>query len=171
MNSNDSEVISGNDFSAFGDTDRDNSSLDLYDSVAVGGSSSYIEGYDWSNSTFCMTLIQLKSCKQDSMSFNADMFDLDNVDPSSIITDADLILVKLEQLEREADQHLQGLVLIEVGEDLQPEKLEAAVEDVLYVHLMMVVEVQDKICNLFHLYPTEAEEEVACLYVILLVFL
>ena len=105
------------------------------------------------------------------MSFNADMFDLDNIDPSSIITDVDLILVKLEQLEREADQHLQGLVLIEVGEDLQPEKLEAAVEDVLYVHLMMVVEVQDKICNLFHLYPTEAEEEVACLYVILLVFL
>jgi len=36
-----------------------------------------------------VTLIQLKSHKQDSMSLNADTFDVDDVDPSSIFTDAD----------------------------------------------------------------------------------
>jgi hypothetical protein len=92
------------DFSAFGDTDRDDSSLDLYDSVAVSGSSSYIQGYDWSNSSFCMTSIQLKSRKQDSMSLNADTFDVDDVDPSSTFTDADEYyrLQTLTECERES---------------------------------------------------------------------
>jgi hypothetical protein len=85
----DSDEQSANIFYAMSDNGHDDSSLNVFDSGAVGNSSSYVAEYDWSNSSFFTTSIQLKSRDNDALSLTDERFDINHSDPSCVFSTAD----------------------------------------------------------------------------------
>ncbi len=68
--SNNIEEQPANDFYAMGNNVDNNSSLNVFDSIALGRSNSNTQDYGWSNSSFCSASIQVKSKKNDGLSLN-----------------------------------------------------------------------------------------------------
>ena len=85
----DSDEQSANIFYAMGDNGDDDSSLNVFDSVAVDSSSSYVAEYDWSNSSFFTTSMQLKSKDNDALLLTDERFDINHSDPSCVFSTAD----------------------------------------------------------------------------------
>jgi hypothetical protein len=119
----DSDEQSANIFYAMGDNGDDDSSLNVFDSVAVDSSSSYVAEYDWSNSSFFTTSMQLKSKDNDALLLTDERFDINHVDPSCAFSAADdyYHLQTLTEFERESiiaermeiirNQHLMSMAL------------------------------------------------------------
>jgi hypothetical protein len=56
-----------------------------FDSLAIDTMNSGSHGFEWSNSDFCSSAVNLKSVTNVAMSVHDEHFDVDNIDPSPFI--------------------------------------------------------------------------------------
>jgi hypothetical protein len=75
----------GKDALASHDVHVEDVPLTDFDSLATDATNLSSHGFEWRNSDFCSSAVNLKSVTNTTMSVHDEYFDVDNIDPASVL--------------------------------------------------------------------------------------